>query len=140
MQNDVLLEFLNFLIDNQINLTIDEKIMLKNIDELTFLDNEYQKLTINDLKNWYYSNIRKNKKAISILKEGVNIDIFKLLITLNDLEIKRLLNFKTNKDIYFALIAYSLLNKTIKKVNQEYLDDYNMEIINLLLSLKIIKN
>ena len=47
-----------------------------------------------------------------------------------------MLNFKTNKDIYFALIAYSLLNKTIKKVNQEYLDDYNMEIINLLLSLK----
>jgi len=142
VQKNILLEFLNFLLDKKINLTIDEKTMLKNIIE----DDNY--LTLDDLKKWYYSSIRKNKKITHVLKSGVETEVFRNLIELDENELNHLIKSDNLTDIYFSLTGYAMLKRYSNNQNEHdkvIINNYNIKIINTLLEtddniqLKLIK-
>lgn len=129
MQKNVLLEFLEFLLKNHINLTINEKTILKNITENTTT------LTKEDLITWYYSAFRKNKKAINLLKNGLKIEIFRIICTLNEIEINFLLKYQSrNAFIYYATLKE--YTKDISKNKQDIISKYNFQIVELLMNSK----
>jgi len=146
MKYSVLKDFLQFLLSNNIELTLEEK---------KFLQNTPPDISLSDLLKWYKSDLRRNKEALDILyKFEITKKNFQNLIKLKEHEIDKLLkkyDFVNEKDKSFALIAFADLqnSKCKNKKRKKQITEHNENIVDILVKgsskrkenkLKIIKN
>lgn len=132
MTYTVLEQFLSYVVQNNIYLSFMEK---------QFLLNTPDDIELEDLINWFNSDIRRSERALCMFSSvEINKEQFRQLLTLNKNDIRDVLNYRVNdndEDLAFSLIATAILKETSKKdksMNSKEKKELNRKIIRKLLN------